>query len=276
MNYSRLFSFRESDDASRPFLEHLDDLRRMVIKIPITLVIAMVGSFFFRSVLAAFIQKPLMLVDPSRVGGLQSLGVADSMTISLELSFYAGFILSFPLLLLFVGEFLFPALNQAEKRLIIPVTAASFFLFVLGVSFSYYVVLPGTLDFFFRDAKAMHWVPTWTVRDYYSFTTQFLIAFGVAFEMPIVVLILVKLGFLNSTTLRKTRSIAIVTIFTVAAFITPSPDLMTYLLMGVPMVLLYEVCILLARWVEVPADDRALELRDERNSIDDTEKRGPH
>ena len=273
MNYGKLFSFRETEEESRPFLEHVDDLRRMVIKVAITLVLAMVGSFFFRSFLAAFIQKPLMLVDPTRVGSLQSLGVADSMTISLELSFYAGFILSFPLLLFFLGEFLFPALNRAEKRLIIPVTAASFFLFVLGVSFSYYVVLPGTLDFFFRDAKAMHWVPTWTVRDYYSFTTQFLIAFGVAFEMPIVVLILVKLGFLTAATLRKTRSIAIVTIFTVAAFITPSPDLMTYLLMGVPMVLLYEVCIILARWVEVPAE----ETRVEKEAVKEIENtREPH
>ncbi|MFZ4116466.1 MAG: twin-arginine translocase subunit TatC [Chthoniobacterales bacterium] len=261
MDYGKFFSFRETDEEPRPFLEHVDDLRKMVIKIAVTLVLAMVGSFFFRGFLAALIQRPLLLVDPTRVGSLQSLGVADSMTISLELSFYAGFILSLPLLLFFVAEFLFPALHQAEKRLIIPITGASFFLFVLGVSFSYCVVLPGTLDFFFRDAKAMHWVPTWTVRDYYSFTTQFLIAFGVAFEMPIVVLILVKLGFLTAATLRKTRSIAIVTIFTVAAFITPSPDLMTYLLMGVPMVLLYEVCILLARWVEDPAEEPRVEKR---------------
>jgi len=254
MDYGKFFSFRETDEESRPFLEHVDDLRRMVIKIALTLVLAMVGSFFFRGFLAAFIQKPLLLVDPQGAGSLQSLGVADSMTISMDLCFYAGFIISFPLLLFFLGEFLFPALQKAEKRLIIPVTAASFFLFILGVSFSYYVVLPGTLAFFFQDAKAMHWVPTWTVRDYYSFTTQFLIAFGIAFEMPIVVLILVRLGFLTSEILRKKRSIAIITIFTVAAFITPSPDLMTYLLMGVPMVLLYETCIFLARWVEKPAN----------------------
>jgi sec-independent protein translocase protein TatC len=119
------------------------------------------------------------------------------------------------------------------------------------------VVLPGTLDFFFKDAKAMHWTPTWTVREYYSFTTQFLIAFGVAFEMPMVVLALVKLGVLNSAKLRKTRSAAIVTIFTVAAFITPSPDLVTYLLMGGPMVVLYELCIWLARWVEPKQADEA-------------------
>ena len=266
MDYGKFFSFRETDEESRPFLEHVDDLRRMVIKIALTLVLAMVGSFFFRGFLAAFIQKPLLLVDPQGAGSLQSLGVADSMTISMDLCFYAGFIISFPLLLFFLGEFLFPALQHAEKRLIIPVTAASFFLFILGVSFSYYVVLPGTLAFFFQDAKAMHWVPTWTVRDYYSFTTQFLIAFGIAFEMPIVVLILVRLGFLTSEILRKKRSIAIITIFTIAAFITPSPDLMTYLLMGVPMVLLSETCIFLARWVEKPGKEAELQI-EKKNTL---------
>ncbi|HLB32675.1 MAG TPA: twin-arginine translocase subunit TatC [Chthoniobacterales bacterium] len=250
MDYRKIFSFRETEDEPRPFVEHLDDLRCVMIKVAITLVVAMFGCFFFRDFLAFVIQWPLIKLDPARAGNLQSLGVADSMTISLELAFYAGMIISFPILIFFLAQFLFPALNKAEKRIIFPLAFLSFFLFLFGINFGYWAVLPGTLDFFFKDAKAMHWAPLWTVREYYSFTTQFLIAFGLAFEMPIIVLALVKLGFLTAATLRKTRSIAIVTIFGIAAFITPSPDLMTYLLMGGPMVLLYEVCIFLARWVE--------------------------
>ncbi len=250
MNYRNIFSFREANDEPRPFLDHLDDLRRLAVKIAIIVMLAMIASFFFRDRLAALMQRPLFNVDPTRVGSLQSLGVADSMTVSLELSFYAGIIISFPILIFLIAQFLFPALHHAEKRLIIPVAAFSFFLFLVGIFFSYFVVLPGTLDFFFKDAKAMHWTPMWTVRDYYSFTTQFLVAFGVAFEMPMVVLALVKLEFLTADALRKARAVAIVAIFTVAAFITPSPDLMTYLLMGGPMVVLYEICILLAKFVE--------------------------
>lgn len=250
MNYRNIFSFRDTTDEPRPFLEHLDDLRCLAIKIALVVILAMVGAFFFRDRLAAIMQHPLFTVDPNRAGSLQSLGVADSMTVSLELSFYAGIIVSFPILIFFIAQFLFPALHHAEKRLIAPVAIFSFFLFLMGIFFSYFVVLPGTLDFFFRDAKAMHWTPMWTVRDYYSFTTQFLVAFGVAFEMPMVVLVLVKLGFLTADSLRKARAVAIVTIFTVAAFITPSPDLMTYLLMGGPMVILYEFCIFLAKFVE--------------------------
>jgi sec-independent protein translocase protein TatC len=250
MDLKSVFSFRESKDDAKPFLDHLADLRVMLIRMAAVLVVAMSGSFFFRGILASVIQRPLVAVDPTRAASLQSLGVADSMTISLELSFYAGLILSFPILIFLLAQFLFPALKPTERRILLPVSAFGLLLFLSGVFFSYFVVLPGTLDFFFKDAKSMHWVPTWTVREYYSFATQFLIAFGVAFEMPMVVLALVKLGVLTAEKLRKTRSAAIIVIFTVAAFVTPSPDLVTYLLMGGPMVVLYEACIWLARWVE--------------------------
>jgi len=252
MDIRTLFSFREQDDEARPFMDHLGDLRVMILRMVVTLVICTMGAFFFRDWLAAVVQRPLMVVDPTRASSLQSLGVADSMTISLSLAFYAGVVISFPLLTLFLAQFLFPALKPTERKILLPVGTFALILFLSGISFAYFVVLPGTLNFFFNDAKSMHWTPTWTVREYYSFTTQFLIAFGVAFEMPMVVLALVKLGFLTAEKLRKTRSVAIVAIFTAAAFITPSPDLVTYLLMGGPMVLLYELCILLARWVEPP------------------------
>lgn len=250
MDTGRIFSFREQDDVERPFLDHLADLRTVLIRMAVVLVIAMSGAFFFRGLLAALLQRPLVAVDPARANSLQSLGVADSMTISLELSFYAGIILSFPILMGLLAQFLFPALKPSEKKILLPVSAFGLILFLGGILFAYFVVLPGTLDFFFKDAKSMHWTPTWTVREYYSFTTQFLVAFGLAFEMPIVVLALVKLGFLTSTKLRGARSVAVVAIFTAAAFIAPSPDLLTYFLMAGPMVVLYEICIWLACWVE--------------------------
>ena len=254
MDTGRIFSFREQDDIERPFLDHLSDLRVMLIRMACVMVAAMTGSFFFRGFLASLLQRPLVAVDPVRANSLQSLGVADSMTISLELSFYAGVILSFPILMALLAHLLFPALRPSEKRILLPVSAFGLVLFLGGILFAYLVVLPGTLDFFFKDAKSMHWTPTWTVREYYSFTTQFLVAFGLAFEMPIVVLALVRLGLLNAAKLRGARSVAIVSIFTAAAFIAPSPDLLTYFLMAGPMVVLYEVCIWIARWVEPKAE----------------------
>lgn len=239
----RFFDFRESRDEAKPFMAHLEDLRSTLIKMSVALAATMMLCFLFRTELAAVIQHPLALVDPERAANLQSLGVADSFTISLELAFYGGFVLAFPFLLLFLAEFVLPALNPSEKRLLYPAALLGFGLFLGGVAFSYLVVLPQTLTFFFNDARSMNWQPTWTVREYYSFTTQFVIAFGLAFELPLVVLILVKLGLVDFALLRRTRAFAIVVIFVFAAIITPTSDILTLVLMGAPMYVLYEICI---------------------------------
>ena len=246
MSLKSFFDFRETRDEAKPFLAHLEDLRATLIKIAIALAVTMTLCFMFRSELAAVIQRPLIDVDPARAANLQSLGVADSFTISLELSLYGGLILAFPFILLFLAEFVLPALNASEKRILYPVAIVGFGLFLTGVGFCYFVVLPQTLEFFFKDAQQMHWQPTWTVREYYSFTTQFVIGFGLAFELPLVVLVLVKLGIVDYDLLKRTRAYALVVIFFVAAIITPTTDMVTLLLMGGPMYVLYEICILIS------------------------------
>lgn len=246
----RFFEFREMRDEPKPFLDHIEDLRGMVIRMAVTLGIAMVGCFIFRSVLARIIQQPLVGVAPERAESLQSLGVADSMTISFQLAFYAGIVVSFPFLIYFLARFIVPALNEVERKYLFPAAAAGFFLFLAGVLFGYFVVLPKALDFFYRDAQWMNWQPTWTVREYYSFATQFIIAFGLAFQLPLVVLTLVKLGFVDTATLKSTRAFALVIIFLFAAILTPTQDILTLMLMGGPMYLLYEGCIVLAGMLE--------------------------
>jgi len=250
MTLKSFFHFRESGDEAKPFLAHLEDLRATLIKSALALGITMILCFVFRSELAGIVQRPLIAVDPARASNLQSLGVADSFTISLELSFYGGIILAFPFLLFFLAEFILPALTPVEKRMLYPVALLGFGLFLGGVAFSYFVVLPQTLEFFFKDAQAMHWQPTWTVREYYSFTTQFVIAFGLAFELPLVVLILVKLGIVDYEILKKTRAFALVIIFVFAAIITPTSDMLTLVLMGGPMYILYEICIAISWFME--------------------------
>lgn len=243
MILEKLFAFRNRGDEPKPFLAHLEDLRFTIVKIAGALIGGMVLSFAFRSEMAAIIQRPLVALDPARASNLQSLGVADSFTISLELAFYGGMVVSFPLLVVFLAEFLLPALTAKEKAMVLPAAVLGSGLFLLGAAFAYFVVLPQALEFFFQDAKAMNWQPTWTVREYYSFTTQFIIAFGLSFELPLAVLTLVKLGVVDHAHLRKTRAFAVVVIFVFAAVITPTSDIVTLLLMGGPMCLLYEACI---------------------------------
>lgn len=250
MSLEKFLKFRDARDIPKPFLDHIEDLRRMIVRMAIALGLAMILAFAFRGQLAEFLQAPLLAVDPSRADNLQSLGVADSMTISLKLAFYAGLVVSFPVLLYFLAEFVLPALSARERRVVLVASGIGFFLFLAGVVFAFFVVLPAALEFFFHDAQMMQWRPTWTVREYYSFTTQFVLAFGLAFELPVVVLALVKVGILDHNQMSTTRPYAVVAIFLLAAIITPTTDVFTLILMGGPMLLLYEACIWIARWME--------------------------
>lgn len=246
----RLFKFRAFPDEPKPFLDHLEDLRGTIIKMAIALIAAMGVAFAGRTQLFAIVQHPLTAVDPERLSSLQSLGVVDSFSISIELAFYAGLVLSFPILLFFLAEFVIPALTERERRHVWPAAAVGFGLFLTGVTFAYFVVLPRTLEFFYRDAESLGWRPTWTVREYYSFTTQFVIGFGLAFELPVAVLLLVKIGILDAAALRRLRMQALVAILAFAAIITPTTDMVTMLLMGLPMYGLYEICVWIAAVTE--------------------------
>jgi len=221
------------------------------------LVTCMTGSFFFRHELVHIVQRPLRIVDPMLVSKLQTLGVADSMTISFQLAFYAGLVLSFPLLLFFLAQFVVPALTRREKKAVFPAILVGFGLFLTGIVFCYYAILPQTLAFFFQDAKSLEWTPTWTVREYFSFVTQMTLAFGMAFELPVAVLVLAYLGFVSHELLNRTRPYAIVGVLVLAAVIAPTPDIVSFLSLGVPMCLLYEACIWLV-WLLDRRRKRAL------------------
>ena len=248
-----IFKFRElpESETSKPFLEHLEDLRWTIAKIAITLVLAMIICFAFRTSLVRVMQAPMHEVDP-QIGALRALGITDSVVISFQLAFYAGIVLSFPLLLYFIAEFVLPALTAVEKRFLLPAIFVSFGLFLLGVLVCYFWLLPKTILFFFRDTQSLGWMPTWTVQEYYSFVTRFVLGFGLAFELPVVVLALVKFGLVTYRFMARTRPYAIVLIFVLATIITPTPDVLTLIALGLPMCLLYESCIWIAWLMERP------------------------
>ena len=246
-----LFKFRElpESETSKPFLEHLEDLRWTIVKMAITLLVAMVLCFVFRTTLVQVMQQPLHDVDP-KIGALRALGVTDSFTISFRLSFYAGIVISFPILLYFIAEFVLPALTAMEKRYLFPAIIVSFGLFLTGVLACYYWLLPKTILFFFKDTQSLGWTPAWTVQEYYSFVTRFTIGFGLAFELPVVVLALVRFGLITYAFMARTRPYAVVLIFLMATIITPTPDVLTMIAMAMPMCLLYESCIWIAWFMQ--------------------------
>ena len=201
---------------------------------------------------------------------MSALKPTETFMLSMKLSFFAGIILSFPLLLMFLLQFVLPGLHAHERKVMWPAMAVGFGLFLGGVLFSYYMVLPRALGFFYEWSGSLGVSNDWRIGEYISFATQFTLLFGLSFETPVIVMVLVKLGLLTYETMSRTRSYAIVAIFVAAAILTPTPDVFTLTLMALPMIVLYEICIWLA-WLDRrknrQAEEEEARLRAERDAL---------
>lgn len=240
----------EYSEFIKPFFDHLEDLRWMLIKMIVTLAVTMFLSFFFARQLLAVIIWPLKRVagDPERF--LYSLEVTGGFTLAMLLALYAGLVLACPFLLYFLAQFVLPALTPKEKGMMGPVFAAGVGLFLSGVALAYFAVIPAGLKFFLDYNKYLGIRSQWVIENYVSFVSHMCLAFGICFELPLVVLALAKLGIVSAKFLREKRPYVIVLIFIIAAVITPTTDMVNQCLLAVPMCVLYEACIWIAWWME--------------------------
>ncbi len=198
---------------------------------------------------------------------MSALKPTETFMLSMKLSFFAGIIVSFPLLLMFVLQFVLPGLHSHEKKVMWPAMAVGFGLFIVGVLFAYLIVLPRALLFFYEWSGSLGVSNDWRIGEYISFATQFTLLFGLSFELPVVVMVLVKLGLLSYETMSSTRAYAVLAIFVAAAILTPTPDAFTLTLMALPMVVLYEICIWMA-WF----DRRKNRMREEQEARENEER----
>jgi sec-independent protein translocase protein TatC len=234
---------------TKPFLAHLEDLRWTIIRC--------VGVLGIGVTVCAFTAKYILraLYHPYRAAGrdpkeLVTFGVVDPFSIHMEISIFGGVILSLPFLLYFAGQFLLPALTPREKRFLAPIFAAGAFLFLVGVSFCYAFVLKATLLFFLSYNDYLGFGTMWTAKSLIDFEVQMLMGFGLAFELPLVILVLNLLGIVSADQLASKRRHAAFAIFIAACCIIPSTDLFSLSVLTVPMYVLYEACIWIARIVE--------------------------
>ena len=199
---------------------------------------------------------------------MQSLNPTEGFMLSFKLAMYAGIAVTFPFLLFFILQFILPGLHKNERKALWPALAIGFGLFLTGVFFSYLVVLPRVLEFFSTFSGEMGISNDWRIGEYISFATQFVLIFGVAFELPVVVMTLVVLGVMEYQIMAKSRAYAVIGILVIAAVITPTPDIMTLGLLAGPMYLLYELCIVLAWFVERKRRKQdAIELAAEKERV---------
>jgi sec-independent protein translocase protein TatC len=242
-------------DEEKPFLEHLEDLRTMIVRIVMTLIISTIGTFVFYQELFIAILYPLVLagfaknIEEAR-SILINIDVAGPFMMAVNVSLIAAIIISFPLLLIFLLQFILPGLKPSEKKLIFPAIAIGTGLFLSGASFAYWVVLPKALQFFAEFAASVGAKQMWALNEYITFTTRFILVFGVSFELPVIVMALVKLDILNYKIMKSTWRHAIVAITLFAAIITPTPDVFTLMLMSGPLYVLYAICVWLAYAME--------------------------
>lgn len=256
----KTFKTREQagGDVVKPFLEHLEDLRFTIFKMAATLLIGMVVGFIYVKEISAIIRAPLLPVQGNT--NLLTLNVTEAFMISLTVAFYSGLVLGFPILLYFAAEFILPALTQQEKKLLFPSLGAGFILFGTGVLLAYKFILPLTLKWFYDYAVRMGMPPTWQARDYFSFVTHLTIACGLLAELPIAVLALAFMGLVSAEFLRNTRAYAYTLILILVAIISPTPDPMTFLIMSVPVLAIYELCIWLVWFMERRRQTQELDL----------------
>lgn len=244
-----------------PFLDHLEELRWHVLWSLLSVTVGAVigfGLVYYFGVLD-------LLIEPVRVAAdnpdlkLQYLSPADSFFVTLKLAIYAGFIMAFPIVAYHVWSFLSPALDKREKRLIVPALYLGMLLFVAGMALAYFAALPVTLEFFQKfqtDALQANYEINATL----GFIVKLLLAFGIVFELPIVIMVLSMMGLVTPAFLRTKRRHAIVLITVVASFITPGDVVVLTVMMMVPLVFLYELGIFLSALIYRGKAQREKEL----------------
>lgn len=236
-----------SGDAEMNFIEHLDELRGRLIKSGIALIVIMILCAFFSDILVnQLLIAPLK--NSSETIVLQNLVPYGQISLYLQVIFFSGFVLSFPFLVYQIWQFVLPGLQEKERaatRFVISFISLSFF---AGIAFGYFIFLPISLKFFAGFGTPLI-ENNIAVQDYISFFIGALLTAGLVFELPFISYVLSKIGLLTPAFMRFYRKHAIVTLLVVAAVVTPSTDLVTQLVIAVPMILLYELSIGISGYV---------------------------
>ena len=249
------------DDTQETFISHLIELRSRLLRSIVAVVVVLVGLFPWAKDIYAVLARPLLKALPEG-STMIATDVTGTFLVPLKVTLMAAFLLALPYVLYQMWAFVAPGLYQHEKRLALPVIVSSVFFFALGMAFAYFIVFPIAFGFFAGYAPAGVQMMT-DIDKYLSFVLTMFIAFGVTFETPVVVIVLVRFGVVSLEKLRSLRGYVIVGSFVVGAIFTP-PDILSQVMLAVPLWLLFELGLFVARFVSVnksegnaPAEQKA-------------------
>lgn len=236
------------EKSEKPFWDHLEELRsRFMTCLYVLLVTSCVG-YAVRIPVLEFLKAPLFQALPPDKQHLYFTGLFDSFFNHLQISMMVGVFLGAPFFLYQIWAFVAPGLHSHEKRLATPFVISGTLFFIAGAAFAYYLVLPTGFKFFLYFGQPMD-VPLITVKEYFTVLFRLLLLFGASFELPVILVLMAKLGLVSYATLSAHRRTAIIAITLVSGLFAP-PDIMSMLLMMAPLYVFFEGAVQVIRWME--------------------------
>ena len=236
----------ETEESSMTLVEHLEELRWRIIKSLVAITVAAIVAFIFRIQIMKFLTLPLpKTADSLTKGQLVVTGVGEGFTIYLKLAFAVGIVIALPVILYQTWAFISPGLYEREKKNAVPFIVAGLVLFVAGIALGF-IVLQYPVQWLINFASDS-FVPLVTADNYFTFVAFFLLAFGIAFEIPLVLTFLAQLGLISSDILRRKRPVAYIIMWIAATFLTPGADPYSPIILGTAMTVLFELSIILIR-----------------------------
>ena len=251
------FRISDIDETQAPLLDHLIELRTRLLRAFAAFAVAFGVCFYFSSDVFAFLVRPLTEAFPPGQGRLIYTKLYEAFFVEVKVALFAAFFVSFPIIANQIWAFVAPGLYAKEKKAFLPFLVATPVLFTMGAALAYYVVMPTAFHFFlgFQGNKGglkLEALPG--TGDYLSLVMQFILAFGISFLMPVLLMLLNRAGIITRAQTAGARRYAIVGIFIIAAIATP-PDVISQLLLAVPLLLLFEGT-LLVMWFTERRDER--------------------
>ena len=243
----------EEQQGHMSFLDHLEDLRWTLFKSLCAFGLSCILIGVFLSQFSDVLRFPYEFAVSGRdleMSGLINTSILGVFSVIFYLLLGGGFALSLPFILFFVGQFVAPGLNEKELRLLRPACTMAFVLFLLGSTFSFFILVPAALRASIIFNEILGFAPMWTAASYYSLLTWMVLGVGIAFQFPLVLLILVFLGIVTHAQLVAFRKYSIVLFLCLGAVVTPTTDPVTFILLALPMSILYEIAIAGARRLE--------------------------
>ena len=257
------------DEARMTLIEHLEEFRSRLFRVAVAFVLATIATWLFRAQIFAW------LLEPAGLERLTFMGPAQGLMTDVKLSLFAAFLVTIPVVIYHAWMFVAPAVGEVGRAFTYVIVTLSSLLFLAGVAFGYYAILPVGLQFLLEyESDRFEALPT--ADTYLPFITRTLLAAGIVFELPAATYVGAKLGLITAPTLRRFRKHALIVNAVLAAALTPSPDPFSMVLMAVPLAVMYELSIIIARFVNpmVPHDE-AMEHSPLSDHLPDDEDEAP-